>query len=138
MVELLQRDRLAELVRFGIVGVVATAIHYGVYYLLLFVLNPTLSYTIGYAVSFCCNYLLSSRFTFRVGLSVSKAANFSISHLLNYLIGVGLLNLFIALGVSSEVAPLPVFVLVIPINYILVRFALTRSGFLNIKENENN
>jgi len=133
--ELLQRDRLAEFVRFGIVGVTATAIHYGIYYLLLLLLlNPTLSYTIGYAVSFCCNYLLSSRFTFRVGLSVSKAANFGISHVLNYLIGVGLLNVFILLGVKPEVAPLPVFVLVIPINYLLVRFALTRRGFLSLKD----
>ncbi|MBQ9669139.1 MAG: GtrA family protein [Prevotella sp.] len=111
--------------RFGVVGVVATAIHYGVYYVLLAVLSPTLSYTIGYAVSFCCNYVLSSRFTFRVGLSVGRAASFGVSHVLNYLIGVGLLNAFIALGVSSEIAPLPVFVLVVPINYLLVRFALT-------------
>ena len=117
--------------RFGIVGVVATAIHYGVYYLLLLVINPTLAYTIGYAVSFCCNYVLSSRFTFRVGLSAKRAANFGLSHLLNYLIGVALLNVFIALGVPDEVAPLPVFVLVIPINYLLVRFALTRRGFIN-------
>lgn len=113
------------MVRFGIVGVVATAIHYGVYYLLLTLLSPTLSYTIGYAVSFCCNYVMSSLFTFRVGMSVKKAASFGVSHVLNYLIGVGLLNLFIALGVDEEIAPLPVFVLVIPINYLLVRFALT-------------
>lgn len=118
-------DRLQEMVRFGIVGVVATAIHYGVYYLLLTLLSPTLSYTIGYAVSFCCNYVMSSLFTFRVGMSVKKAASFGVSHVLNYLIGVGLLNLFIALGVDEEIAPLPVFVLVIPINYLLVRFALT-------------
>ena len=134
--ELLQRDRLAEIIRFGIVGVIATAIHYGIYYVLLLMLNPILSYTIGYAVSFCCNYLLSSRFTFRVGLSVTKAAKFSVSHVLNYLIGVGLLNVFILLGVKPEVAPLPVFVLVIPINYLLVKFALTRRGFLNMKEYE--
>jgi putative flippase GtrA len=122
---LLQKERLQEMVRFGIVGVVATAIHYGVYYLLLTLLSPTLSYTIGYAVSFCCNYVMSSLFTFRVGMSVKKAASFGVSHVLNYLIGVGLLNLFIALGVDEEIAPLPVFVLVIPINYLLVRFALT-------------
>ena len=124
-IKLLQKERLQEMVRFGIVGVVATAIHYGVYYLLLTLLSPTLSYTIGYAVSFCCNYVMSSLFTFRVGMSVKKAASFGVSHVLNYLIGVGLLNLFIALGVDEEIAPLPVFVLVIPINYLLVRFALT-------------
>ncbi len=126
MMKWMTKDRVAEIVRFGVVGVLATAIHYGVYYVLLALLNPTLSYTIGYAVSFCCNYLLSSRFTFRVGLSVGRAASFGVSHVLNYLIGVGLLNLFIVFGVSSEIAPLPVFVLVVPINYLLVRFALTR------------
>lgn len=117
--------RMAEIVRFGVVGVVATAIHYGVYYVLLSVMNPTLAYTIGYAVSFCCNYVLSSRFTFRVGMSVGRAASFGLSHVMNYLIGVGLLNVVLWLGVSREVAPLPVFVMVVPINYLLVRFALT-------------
>lgn len=117
--------RMAEIVRFGVVGVVATAIHYGVYYVLLSVMNPSLAYTIGYAVSFCCNYVLSSRFTFRVGMSVGRAASFGLSHVMNYLIGVGLLNVVLWLGVSREVAPLPVFVMVVPINYLLVRFALT-------------
>lgn len=121
------KEILAEIVRFGIVGVFATAIHYGVYYLFLSFFHPTLAYTIGYAVSFCCNYWLSSRYTFRVGLSIKKAASFGISHVLNYLISVALLNVFLMLGVSSQEAPLPVFVLVVPINYLLVKFALKRT-----------
>lgn len=115
-----------EIVRFAVVGVVATALHYLFYYLLLSFVSHNLAYTVGYALSFVCNYLLSSLFTFRVKLSWEKLAGFSLSHLLNYLAGLALLNLFILLGLSKTMAPLPVFVLVVPINFLLVRFVLKR------------
>ena len=61
----INRETLHQMVRFGVVGVVATALHYGVYWLLHAVTDVNLAYTIGYAVSFVANYLLSARFTFR-------------------------------------------------------------------------
>ena len=75
------------MLRFAVVGIAATALHYLVYYLLLSVLNPNMAYTIGYAFSFVCNYFLSSVFTFRVAMSWQRLAAFALSHLLNYLIG---------------------------------------------------
>lgn len=116
------------MLRFAVVGIAATALHYLVYYLLLSVLNPNMAYTIGYAFSFVCNYFLSSVFTFRVAMSWQRLAAFGFSHLLNYLIGLSLLNLMIFMGLSAEIAPLPVFVLVVPINYLLVRYALKRKS----------
>lgn len=121
---LTSRQRIAEFLRFGVVGVVATAIHYGVYYVLLSWMHPSVAYTVGYVVSFVCNYLLSSLFTFRVGLSAGRAGAFLLSHVANYLIGVLLLGFFLFLGVPEQWAPLPVFVLVVPVNFLLVRFAL--------------
>ena len=61
---LINKQTFYELVRFGIVGVTATAIHYGIYWLLMHVINVTVAYSIGYALSFICNFLLSSHFTF--------------------------------------------------------------------------
>jgi len=120
------RERIYEMMRFGMVGVAATAIHYGIYYVLLGYFNPSVSYTVGYCVSFLCNYVLSSLFTFRVSLCVGGLFRFAISHVINYLVGVLLLNVFIWLGMPAEWAPLPVFMLVVPINFLLVRFALKK------------
>ena len=48
----ISRDVFFEIVRFGMVGVVATALHYGVYWLLHGLMNVSVAYTIGYFVSF--------------------------------------------------------------------------------------
>lgn len=55
---------IGEAVRFGIVGVGATALHYGIYYLLQQVINVNVAYTVGYAVSFVANFYATSYFTF--------------------------------------------------------------------------
>ena len=54
---------LLEIARFGVVGVLATAIHYGVYLLLNPYMNANIAYTIGYVVSFICNFFLSNYFS---------------------------------------------------------------------------
>lgn len=46
------QGRWGEVLRFGVVGVTATAIQYGVYWLLLAVAVPTLAMTVAYGVSF--------------------------------------------------------------------------------------
>jgi len=115
-----------EIVRFGIVGVVATAIHYGVYLLCQLVMGANIAYTIGWLVSLGCNFVLSARFTFRQHMSVSRAGGFVASHVVNYLMHMGLFNLFLWLGIGQVYAPLLVYCIVIPINFILVRFAFTK------------
>ena len=122
----MKSERLKEMSRFVVVGLLATAIHYAIYYLLLPTMSPNAAFTVGYAVSFLCNYGLSSRFTFRVDTSVQRFVSFGLSHATNYFIQMVLLNLFIGLGVSEPLAPLPVYVVAVPINYLMVRFALTR------------
>ena len=115
-----------ELIRFGIVGVIATAIHYGVYWLLMHWLYVTIAYSIGYVVSFVCNFLLTSYFTFRKRASVKKGLGFSVAHGVNYLLHVLFLHFFLWLGVSKSMAPIPVFAMVIPINFLLVRFVFKK------------
>ena len=62
---LINREVFFEIVRFGVVGVIATALHYGIYWLLHDVINVNLAYTLGYFISFVVNYVLSACFTFR-------------------------------------------------------------------------
>lgn len=115
-------EKVFELLRFGVVGVLATVIHYGIYYLLLFKLIPNIAYMIGYSISFLVNLWLTANFTFRRSLTVRRSVGFSLSHLINFLLQMLLLNLFLWLGVNATYAPLPVYLIVIPINFILVRF----------------
>ena len=117
----LQRLLNFEFIRFGIVGVIATAIHYGIYYLLLNILNVNISYTIGYVISWCCNFFLSSRFTFKSKANIKKGVGFALSHLVNYFLHMLFLNLFLHIGVSDTIAPIFVYCCVIPINFVLVR-----------------
>lgn len=118
-----------EFVRFCIVGFIATAIHYGVYYLLLRLLNVNVAYTIGYIVSWCCNFYLTSRFTFKSKANVKKGVGFALSHLVNYLLHMLLFNLFIYLGASEAIAPIFVYCCVIPINFVLVRTVFKSKWF---------
>lgn len=120
------KQTLGELVRFGIVGVTATMIHYGVYWLLMHWLYVTIAYSIGYVVSFICNFMLTSFFTFRKRATLKKGLGFGVAHGVNYLLHVLFLHFFLWLGVSKSMAPIPVFVIVIPINFLLVRLVFKR------------
>lgn len=117
---------MGEIVRFGIVGCLATAIQYGIYWLLLKWLHPTVAMTVAYAVSFAFNFYASTRFTFRVKASAAHGAGFALSHAVNYVLQMGVLNAAIWLGVDERWAPIPMFAVCVPINFILVRFFLKR------------
>lgn len=62
------RDKFWQFVRFGVVGTVSSAIHYGVYCLVLLVANANISFTAGYAVGFICNYWLIRGISFIIHL----------------------------------------------------------------------
>ena len=117
-----------EIVRFGLVGVVATALHYGVYWLLHGLMNVSVAYTIGYFVSFVANYLLSARFTFKKKKSVKNGVGFACAHLFNYVLQISLLNFFIWMGVGEALAPVPVYCIAIPTNFVLVRLVFVKIG----------
>jgi len=127
------KKRFYQLFRFGIVGVIAAGIHYGVYWIFLKWINPTFAYSIGYAVSFVINFFLSSFFTFKIRPDIKKGFRFALSHGINYLLHICFLNVFLYLGIPKVFAPFPVFALVVPINFILVQKALTHT-----KKNEKN
>lgn len=113
---------MSAFLRFVLVGTAATGLHYAVYYALSCVLGPNAAYTVGYAVSFVANFYLTAYFTFRSAPTWRKFAGMGGAHLTNYLIHISLLNLFLWLGVPPRLAPLPVFAVAIPVNFLLVRF----------------
>ena len=132
-----KRQKLGEIVRFGIVGVAATVLQYVVYWLLIQFISDdmpparsqfwsSVAMTVGYIVSFVFNFFASTHYTFRVKANARRGAGFAFSHLVNYLLQMVVLNFFLWLGVSKEIAPLPMFCICVPVNFLLVRFFLKR------------
>lgn len=118
------KQSFSEIIRFGIVGVIATIIHYGIYLVLNLIIVSWIAYSIGYGISFLGNFYLSNRFTFKTKPTVKKGMGFGLSHFINYLLQVILLNIFIKLGIPDKYAPIPVFCIAVPINFLMVRFVL--------------
>ncbi len=152
-------DRLkGEFVRFVVVGVAATAVHLLIYWTINAAFSLTendriglnVSYSIGYLASFVGNYALSLKWTFKTKGSIGKGIGFAFSHAVNYGLHMGLLNLFLLLGMGAALSrflvaavpqliemmpalarpdtllPLPVYLIAIPVNFLLVRFFLRR------------
>lgn len=113
---------MGEAIRFGIVGVLATALHYGIYFLLQRVIDVNVAYTAGYVLSFIANFYATSYFTFGTSPSWKKLFGMGAAHGVNYLLHMVLLNVFLWVEVPKVWAPLPVFAIAVPVNFLLVRF----------------
>lgn len=126
MKDLIRKIFRLEFIRFGIVGVIATAVHYGIYYVLLNVINPNVAFTIGYLLSFFMNFWLSAKFTFKAEATAKRGVGFALSHLVNYGLQMIVLNVSLKLGVPETLAPVPVYLICIPVNFLLVRFVFKK------------
>lgn len=121
-----QREKLGEIIRFGIVGTVSTLIQAGTYCLLVGILNYVVANTIAYIVSFIFNYIASTKYTFRVKSTAKRGAGFLLSHVVNYLLQTATLAFFVWLGMEKRLALIPMFCICVPVNFLLVRFFLKR------------
>ena len=90
-----KREKLGEVIRFGIVGGLATVLQYGIYLAIMPVLShfipqlgdhtlATAANTIAYVVSFIFNFIASTRYTFKVKANAKRGAGFTLSHVVNY------------------------------------------------------
>lgn len=70
---------IREIIRFGIVGIIATIIHYGIYLALNLIIVSWIAYSIGYGISFLGNFYLSNRFTFKTKPTFKKGIGFGLS-----------------------------------------------------------
>lgn len=128
----ISKDNIDEFLRFCLVGIIATAIHYGFYLFVIHIFQiearlwTNIAYSLGYLVSWCANLFLTARFTFHENVTVKRGVGFAASHGINYVLHILLLNLFLYLGLSQRWAPVPVYCIVVPINFILVRTVFKR------------
>ena len=107
-------------------GVAATLLQYAIYAVLLMWLDPSLSMSMGYAVSFVFNFMATTRYTFKVKANARRGAGFALSHAVNYMLQMVTLNLFLWFGVDKHLAPIPMFAICVPVNFILVRFFIKK------------
>lgn len=118
------REKIGEILRFGITGTVSTLTNYLTYYIFLEWFAPTLSFTLAYLVAMAINYSLTTSFTFKVKANMKNAVGFVISNAINYGLCTTFLIFFIWIGVSVQLAPIPMYIICIPINFLIVRFII--------------
>ena len=96
------RRLVAQLMKFGVVGIIAFVIDYGVMVALteLLGLNPVLSATISFTVSVAFNYVASMRYVFTHRDGMSRRREFVIFVVLS-IIGLGLNDLLMWLGTDT-------------------------------------
>lgn len=114
--------KYGQFLRFCINGVLAVAIQYAVYLLMIQWMNEYVANTIGYIVSFCCNFIITSYWTFKSRPSLKKLGGFGSSHIVNYLAQQGFLALYLWAGIPKEYAALFAMASAVPINFALLRF----------------
>lgn len=119
-----KRTIVYRFLRFGLVGIIASAIHYGIYALLIMLRqDANIAYTAGFVISLCCNYILTTYFTFRQNPNKRNVTGFIASHILNYFVEIALLNLFLWIGFSEWVAPILDMAIAACINFLVLQFA---------------
>jgi len=123
----IDKSMLHEAMRFAIVGVVATALHYGIYLALQLLIGASIAFAVGYFMSFLFNYILSARFTFKKSTSVRNGVGFLLAHGFNFILQFALLHFFLWVGVGKPLAPLPVYCIAVPVNFLLVRFVFKKT-----------
>lgn len=132
-----KKEKLGEMMRFGVVGVIAVIIQYAIYLLMIPMLTffipkigdhalATSANTVAYIVSFIFNFIASTRYTFKVKANAKRGIGFTLSHIVNYTLQTVFLNLFVGIGLIKQIAMIPTLCICVPINFILVRFFLKR------------
>lgn len=114
-------EKRKQFLRFCINGVVATAIQYGTYIILLPYLNAYASNTVAYILSFLYNFISTSYWTFRSKPSIRRLAGFCGSHLINYLSQQFFLFIALSLFIQGRYAALIAMACAVPINFALLR-----------------
>ena len=123
-------NKKAEVIRYVLVGGLATAIQYVGYLLAVSVglWSVIVSTVVSYGISFVANFFLSNLFTFQTHPNKKKMFSFMASHMVNLGLQVFLVTMFANI-VGKEYALIPAMLICIPVNFLLVRFALTNWRF---------
>jgi putative flippase GtrA len=124
--EIFNKKLFGQAIRFCVVGVMAVAIHYAIYLLLKQWMVHVVAFAIGYFISFIANFFMTAKFTFKKDATTKKGVGFLGAHIINFILQTSLLQLFLWLGVNENFAPIPVYCIAVPVNFMLVRFVFRK------------
>ena len=125
----LHSDKFWQFVRFAFNGALSSAIHYGIYCLMLLWTNANVAYITGYLMSFVSNFFLTSYFTFRTKPTWKRFLGFSGSHAINFGLHIVLFNVFLWLGVHQLVIPLFVMAIAMMVQFFILRMVFVRHKY---------
>ena len=124
------KTRISEIIRFCLVGGLATLLQYGIY--VVFVdavgVKAVPSTLISYGISFVANYILTTFFTFQKKPTSHNIVGFIACHAVNMGLQTGLVYIFTRI-VGETLALLPALAICVPLNYLMVRFVYTKTPF---------
>lgn len=120
------RDVGPEIIKFAIVGCIAVLVQYSAYIILLRFLEHNYSLAIAYALSLIVNYIMTTSFTYRTHRNAMNGIGFFLCHVINFTLQFVLLNFFVSIGICKELAPIPMFLVCIPTNFLLVRLVMKK------------
>lgn len=119
----------AEVVRFGLVGVVNTLTYYAAYLLLVLVLPYLVAHVLAFAVSMTGSFFLNCRFTYRTRPTWRKFLLYPLTVAANFVITtVGVAVLVELVGVGERPAPLLAALAAIPLTFLATRAVLVGRG----------
>lgn len=121
-----RRNKKGEFIRFIITGTLGVCVQYAIYWPLCEMIDVNWAYSIAMLFYVVVNFLLTTYFTFKEQPNFKKTSGYLAQQGLNYSMQIIFLNLFIWMGISKELAPIPVFVLILPINFIILRLVFKR------------
>lgn len=121
--------KVGEFIRFCIVGVIATALDAGIFYLVRMFASYQIALVSGYCLSLIVNYLLTIYWTFKKKPSTSNLVGVIAAHMFNlFIVRMSLMWIFVDVaGIPDRIAYVPTLLISMVTNFLVVRFAVNKT-----------
>ncbi|MFJ9930630.1 MULTISPECIES: GtrA family protein [Streptomyces] len=114
-----------QIVTFAVVGVLNTAVYYGLYLLFLNWLPYLAAHVLAFALSMVGSFFLNARFTYRIRPTWRKFLLFPLTNAANFVITtVGVYVIVDVLHAGSRFAPLLASAAAIPVTFVVSRWIM--------------
>lgn len=118
---------MSRVARFVVVGVTNTAFSYGVYLVLLQLIDYRLAYTLAYVVGLAGGYWANARFVFGASPGARSALAYLVSYAATYIVSLAVLWLAVErAGLPRPLAMLAALAVAVPLSYVLLRLSFSQ------------